>query len=115
MNQVTHFVDLPHDTRYAVRCAWDAVGTAVITYQGRWVQVAIARVDGSTAAGLRAADTVAEQYGLVRDDDGHYFPLGSDNPASELRHAMPWKYGDSLGFWYYVNYRPAVGAEGAQS
>jgi hypothetical protein len=101
------FSDLPAEVRMAFRAAVDDAGGGIETYSGPYVQVAVPFLK-STAAGLRHVDALANAAGLVRDSDGHFFPLGSDAPAESMRHPMPWKYGDSRSFWYFVSYRPAV-------
>lgn len=91
----------------AFRQAVGALGGDIVQYVGPWVQVAVPFM-GSTAQGLRLLDAIAKAQALARDDDGHYFPLGSDQPPEILRHPIPWKYGPARSFWYYVNYRPQV-------
>ena len=108
MTTTPTFADLPHDARLAFLYALDAIGAESAGYHGRYVSVRVPRVEGSTWAGIQATDRVAAAHGLVRDDDGTYFPLGSDNPAEHLRHGIPWKYPNQApGFWFTLNYRPA--------
>lgn len=100
------FSDLPDDARMAFRYALDTIGAEVNGYHGDFVAVGVARVEGSTWAGIQACDRIAKDHGLTRDDDGWYFPLGSDQLPERLRHAMPWKYGPALSFRFSLNYRP---------
>jgi hypothetical protein len=100
------FADLDTAERMAFRDQLDALGGACMGYGGVYAQVAVPFLD-STAAGVRAVDALARSVGLVRDDDGEFFPLGTDQPAEELRHPMPWKYGPARSFWFFLNYRPA--------
>lgn len=88
------FSDLPDDMRMRLRDVIYNAGGDIAGYVDDAVQVAVPADVGAFMAKCRAA-------GLSRQGDGHYFPLGSDNPPAGMRHDG--RYPGSKGFWLYYN------------
>lgn len=88
------FCDLPDDERFRLRCAITNNGGYVEGYYDNDVQVAMPKDWKQFLDAMRAV-------GLHRTPgSGYYFPLGSDNPADNLRHDG--SHPGSNGFWFYT-------------
>jgi len=103
-----NFVDLAHEDRFAFLQAIAQAGSfGSRGYFGPYVAVLVPNPTGHSWDGVTAIDAVAEAHGLIRDDDGYFFPLGSDRYPWEHQHDGPAYCGPGRrGYTLTVNYRP---------
>ncbi len=89
------FSDLPENNRLELRKAIESIGGCVNAYNGDLICV--------SCPDDELFSTKAFDLGF-RCVTHFYFPLGSDNPPKNMRHAIPCKYDGAKSFWKYASF-----------